>query len=433
MKTIDSATLADSLGHPRLLPLDLRSPDSFNGWRLRGEQRGGHIPGSRNLPFRWTSYLDWPELVESKGLDRGSRVVLYGATDEENAKVGERLLRMGFTDVCVYRDFVSEWCADYKRPLEKLPRYRNLVPPDYLRGPARRTEGSPESVLCHAYYRDRGVYESAHIPGAVALDTELLESPADWNRRCPQELDQALRGLGISQDTRVVLYGECGTAEPDDPFPGSRAGQLAAMRCAFIMLYAGVKDVRVLNGGLGAWREAGYPTTTEATQPSPISEFGLEIPAEPGFAVDMPEAKRILASPGANLVCVRSRREYLGEVSGYNYIDKAGRIPGAVFADCGSDAYHMESYRNPDQTMRSFHEISGMWARSGILPDAHNAFYCGTGWRGSEAFFYAWLMGWNRVSVFDGGWLEWSSDPSSAWETGDPWAAAAETSSRAAT
>jgi hypothetical protein len=26
-------------------------------------------------------------------------------------------------------------------------------------------------------------------------------------------------------------------------------------------------------------------------------------------------------------------------------------------------------------------------------------------------FFYAWLMGWERISVYDGGWYEWSRDP----------------------
>ncbi|WP_305065691.1 rhodanese-like domain-containing protein, partial [Methanococcoides sp.] len=39
-----------------------------------------------------------------------------------------------------------------------------------------------------------------------------------------------------------------------------------------------------------------------------------------------------------------------------------------------------------------------------------NAFYCGTGWRGSEAFFNAWLMGWDNAAVYDGGWLEWSNN-----------------------
>ncbi len=36
------------------------------------------------------------------------------------------------------------------------------------------------------------------------------------------------------------------------------------------------------------------------------------------------------------------------------------------------------------------------------------AFYCGTGWRASETFFYAYLMDWPNVSVYDGGWFEWS-------------------------
>jgi thiosulfate/3-mercaptopyruvate sulfurtransferase len=52
-----------------------------------------------------------------------------------------------------------------------------------------------------------------------------------------------------------------------------------------------------------------------------------------------------------------------------------------------------------------------VWAAAGIHRDLDIAFYCGTGWRASLAFFYAWLMGWERISVFDGGWFEWSSDP----------------------
>jgi molybdopterin synthase sulfurtransferase len=112
-------------------------------------------------------------------------------------------------------------------------------------------------------------------------------------------------------------------------------------------------------------------------------------------------------------------------VSGYNYIEKKGRIPGSVFSNCGSDAYHMENYRNLDHTTREYGEIAEAWRSVGITPEKHNAFYCGTGWRGSEAFFNAWLMGWPRVSVFDGGWHEWSSDESNPIETGEPAAVAA--------
>ncbi|MCG8520893.1 MAG: hypothetical protein MI744_01665, partial [Pseudomonadales bacterium] len=127
-----------------------------------------------------------------------------------------------------------------------------------------------------------------------------------------------------------------------------------------------------------------------------------------------------IAAENAELVSVRSWPEWIGEVSGYNYIEKKGRIPGAVFGNCGTDAYHMENYRNVDHTIKEASEVAKTWAEVGITPDKHCAFYCGTGWRGSEAFFNAWLMGWPRVSVFDGGWFEWSNDSDNPYETGIP-------------
>jgi thiosulfate/3-mercaptopyruvate sulfurtransferase len=53
-------------------------------------------------------------------------------------------------------------------------------------------------------------------------------------------------------------------------------------------------------------------------------------------------------------------------------------------------------------------EIEAMWACNGIRRGQRTVFYCGTGWRASLAFFYAWLMGWDDIAVFDGGWCEWS-------------------------
>ena len=186
--------------------------------------------------------------------------------------------------------------------------------------------------------------------------------------------------------------------QPDnaDDFPGSAAGHIGAIRNAFIMMYAGVKDVRILNGGFQSWKDAGYEITTDDVPKTPVTDFGATIPSKPELAVDIPEAKEMLKSNDAELVSVRSWREFIGEVSGYNYIEKKGRIPGAIFGNC---------------------EI---WREANITPDKHLAFYCGTGWRGSEAFYNAWLMGWPRVSVFDGGWFEWSNDPNNPYETGIP-------------
>ena len=80
----------------------------------------------------------------------------------------------------------------------------------------------------------------------------------------------------------------------------------------------------------------------------------------------------------------------------------------------------MQNYRNLDNTMLCYREIASNWREVGIIPEKRIAFYCGTGWRASEAFFYAYLMGWNRISVYDGGWLEWSIDARNPVETGIP-------------
>lgn len=416
--------LFQRLGSPDLSLIDVRPVEAYNGWPLKGEPRGGHIRGARNLPAGWTKYLDWLDIVESKGFVPSQELVLYGYESNETEAVARNFQKAGFENVLIYQGFLSDWCTHSELPMARLSRYKHLVSASWL-SELFESGKAPEYdndrfVLCHAHYRNPSAYDVGHIPRAIELDTNTLESPETWNRRSPAELQATLETNGITHDTTVILYGRFDFPDNTDPFPGSSAGQLAAMRCAFIMLYAGVKDVRVLNGGLQAWVDAGYEVTLESTRKQPVNEFGVSIPQQPELAVDLPEAKTILKNPQANLVSVRSWPEFIGQVSGYNYIEPKGRIPGAVFGNCGSDAYHMENYRNVDHTTREFGEIQQLWAEVGITADKHNAFYCGTGWRGSEAWFNAWLMGWPRVSVFDGGWFEWSNDETNPIETGEP-------------
>ena len=111
----------------------------------------------------------------------------------------------------------------------------------------------------------------------------------------------------------------------------------------------------------------------------------MSIPQHPDYIVDIAEAKEILADQdGAALVSVRTWREHIGNVSGYNYIGPAGRIAGDVWGNCGTDAYHMQHYRNVDNTMRAYPEIAANWAEAGITADKWVAFYCGTGWRAAR-------------------------------------------------
>ncbi len=424
IKEIQTAELISFIGKPNAHIIDIRPVEAYNGWILQGEQRGGHIKGARSLPIKWITYMDWIEMVRHKDILPENPVIIYSYSTFNTQKVAELFLKAGYADVSVYNRFQEEWSANPSLPMEQLAHFPNLVSAQWIKklifGENPEHFFNEKFVIVHAHYRNRNAYLSGHIPGAIDMDTLALESPETWNRRTPEELKSALEEHGITSETTVVLYGKYMDPNNNDPFPGSAAGDIAAIRCAFIMMYAGVKDVRILNGGFQAWMDAGYFISQEDLKKRKADNFGCEIPVNPELAVDTPQAKYMLASPDSELVCVRSYPEYLGEVSGYNYIEEKGRIPGAIFADCGSDAYHMENYRNFDHTTREYHEIEANWRKNGITPDLHLAFYCGTGWRGSEAWFNAWLMGWPRVSVYDGGWYEWSSDKENPVESGVP-------------
>lgn len=404
--------------------LDVRPIAGYNGWRLRDENRGGHIPKAKSIPLEWTRYMDWVEVLEEKNILTNEPVVVYGYGDESARSMANKLLDLGYEDVRTYNGFLTEWVAK-GLPLDKLKRYRQLVHPEWVKklidGEKPQEYDNDDYLICHSHYGYLEDYEKGHIPGAIALNTNWLESTETWNRRTPEELRERLQNLGIRYDTTVVVYGRFSAPVYDEErFPGKSAGHLGAMRSAAILLYAGIKDVRILNGGITSWELAGHELSSEHVEPEPVSDFGAPIPGRPELMIDTPQAREYLAADDAELVSVRSWPEFIGERSGYHYIEKKGRIPGAVFGYCGSDAYHMENYRNFDHTMREYQEVAEKWKEEGLTPDKKLAFYCGTGWRGSEAFWNAWLMGWSDVSVYDGGWYEWSSDPGNPIEKGEP-------------
>jgi molybdopterin synthase sulfurtransferase len=428
--TITTDELRRQLDDPSLTIVDVRPIAAYNGWRFADASRGGHIPGAVSFPAAWLNSVDAPEIervLRTKRIGPHRSVVIcgHGGADDVTGLAGW-LEATGDQEVRIYDDGWAGWAADETLPVEKLPLYERLVHIGWLRqvlaGEAPEAPPNDRFALFHVNFGVPEEYADGHIPGARYLDTNWLEDPADWNRRSPRELDDALTRLGITSDTTVVVYGRDTEGHANEKWPGRRAGQIAATRAAMILRYAGVEDVRLLDGGYDWWVQAGYPLETVARTPVPVDAFGATIPLRPEVIVDIDEAKQILAdSDGAALVSVRSWKEHIGKVSGYNYIGPAGRIAGDIWGNCGSDAYHMQHYRNVDNTMRAYPEIVANWAEAGITPDKWVAFYCGTGWRASETWFYAYLLGWQRIAVYDGGWFEWSQDPlNNPVEVGEP-------------
>jgi 3-mercaptopyruvate sulfurtransferase SseA len=429
MTTIATPELLARLDDPNLTIVDVRPIAAYNGWRLQGEPRGGHIPGGVSFPSAWLHSVDLEEikrLLLAKRIDAEHEIVVYG-DGLEAAAFTARLQGLGLTRIRVLEAGFAAWALDESLPVERLPKYDKLVHTEWVRGvlAGEEVEAPPAAgkfLLFHVNFGVPEEYAEGHIAGALYLDTNWLEDPNNWNRRTPEAIDAAVRALGITHDTTVVVYGRDTAGGANEKWPGRRAGQIAATRALMILRYAGVDDVRLLDGGYDWWVQAGYPLETTPREPSPVADFGVQIPLRPETIVDIEEAKQILADrQGAALVSVRTWKEHIGAVSGYNYIGPAGRIAGDVWGNCGTDAYHMQHYRNVDNTMRAYPEIVANWTEAGITLDKWVAFYCGTGWRASETWFYAYLQDWPRIAVYDGGWFEWSADPvNNPIEVGEP-------------
>ncbi len=427
-RTISTSELFERLADPDLTIVDVRPLAAYNGWRLNAEPRGGHIPGAVAFPSAWLRSVDEPEierLLHAKGVVPGRSVVVYG-DGLDAAAFAAKLDTLGIEGAQVYDPGWAGWAADERLPIERLANFERLVHIDWLRQviDGERAEAAPvgKFLLFHVNFGVPEEYAEGHIPGALYLDTNWLEDPADWNRRSPSAIEAALRALGITHDATVVVYGRDTEGDANEKWPGRRAGQIAATRALMILRYAGIDDVRLLDGGYDWWVQAGNPLETVIQEPSPVDAVGVRVPLRPEVLVDIDTAKQILADQaGAGLVSVRTWKEHIGAVSGYNYIGPAGRIAGDVWGNCGTDAYHMQHYRNVDNTMRAYPEIKANWEAAGITAEKWVAFYCGTGWRASETWFYAYLQGWPRIAVYDGGWFEWSQDPvNNPIEVGEP-------------
>lgn len=409
---ISTDELKKKINEENVVVVDTRDEASYIGWSLHDEERGGHIEGAVDFPASWLDKVkdeDMKKLLEDKGIHKEKEVVIYDAEGKEKSKLAEKLLSLGYKNVTIYKEGIKAWAKDKELPMDKLAKYEKLVHPQWvnslINGEKPETFKNDKYVVVEVSWGDGKDYKEAHIPGAVHLDTGLIEEEPWWNIVSDEKIETVITSLGVDKDTTVVLYG---------------ADSTAAARAASVMMYAGVEDVRLMNGGFGAWTDAGLETEKGNVEPKAVESFGAKVPVHPEYIINTDEAKEILADENGALVSVRSWAEYIGETSGYTYIEPKGRIAGSVWGHAGSDPYHMEHFRNVDNTMINYHEIEAFWKDWGITPDKKVSYFCGTGWRASETFFYAYLMGWDKISVYDGGWYEWSGDESNPIESGEP-------------
>lgn len=275
-------------------------------------------------------------------------------------------------------------------------------------------EGYEDIVVAEVGYgseKDCASYNEGHVPGAIYVDNcEVEDSTGSeegaYNLLAPEEVEKFMLENGITKDTKLVLYG---------------ADVAGVGRQAYAYLWAGVEDLKILNGGIEAWKNAGYEVEKESNTLQEAKEFGVTVPAHPEYWTSIEEAKdRLENDDNFKLVSIRSQEEWLGETSGYNYIDKAGEPEGAVWGKGANSATDVAMFTNEDGTVKDLKGFQEVWKDCDFTLDNHLAFYCGTGWRATVPFLVLYENGYDNISVYDGGWYEWLMHEDYPVQVGDP-------------
>lgn len=250
---------------------------------------------------------------------------------------------------------------------------------------------------------DSSDYNQGHIPGALYANIGNFEETIYRNLASPEKMEKEMLDLGITKDTVVILY-------------GSDISGVA--RTAYAYIWAGVDNVKILDGGLDAWTQAGYDLETTANAPTPATEFGATVPAHPEFWLSIEDVqKKLEEDENFRLVSIRSNEEFIGETSGYSYIAKAGEPKGAVW---GKGSSQMEEYTHEDGTVITMDELKELWKDLNFTLDNELSFYCGTGWRASVPFLIMYENGYTNMNIYDGGWYRWQMDDDLPVQVGDP-------------
>lgn len=240
-------------------------------------------------------------------------------------------------------------------------------------------------------YKD---YFRGHLPTAHHLNFDTLRGtergvPVQY---LPDDLTKALLvRAGVDKDRTHVIYAT-GDALPNDEV-------LSASMVAYVLEKFGVKDIRIVDGGLPAYKAAGFPVTQEYFGNPPGK---LPAQGDPTLGLTVTDVLKLKSQPGVVLVDARPHNEYVGNDDVWL---RKGHIPGAI-------SFHWARLmaKENTHTFRSFATVKAELAAAGITPDKDIVVYCGTSREGSLLRFYLrHVAKYPRVRLYEGSWKEYAA------------------------
>jgi thiosulfate/3-mercaptopyruvate sulfurtransferase len=267
---------------------------------------------------------------------------------------------------------------------------------------------SPSPVVvcdCSFDLADTGAGErahaAAHVPGAryVHLDRDLSGAKTGGNGRHPlprrEDFADLMARLGVSDATQVVCY--------------DTAGGAMAARLWWLLRWAGHEAVAVLDGGLAAWREAGYPL--EAGQPAAPAPGAFTL-RPPLVATATYEDVRANLDTRARLVVdARAPDRFRGQNETLDAV--GGHIPGAANRFVRDNLQPDERFKPAAQLRAEFEAVLGGTPADRVISQ------CGSGVTACHNLLAMEVAGLTGAALYPGSWSEWSSRPGSPIATGD--------------
>lgn len=407
-KKLSTAEVQVALKNSEVVLVDTRISDAFNGWALDGVKNGGHIEGATDFSAYWLKNNADPKAVEktlkdtlkNKGITPEKEIILYDANEKDSLEIAEFLEKHEIKNISLYN--INQWEKD-NLLLKKFPGYEMIVPAQWVK--ENLNKGYKVFEVAWGPEEMDEDYKNGHIPGAVHIDTDEVESAPLWSINSDAKLLEFAKRNGITKDDKIILYST-------NPMP--------SYRIAAILKYLGVQDVRILNGGLNSWKREGYQLEKKSNPKVAGRGFGTDAPLNKKLIADISEARRVSTAKNGHLVDIRSWEEHIGKITGYSDLDYKGRPAGALWGKAGSDPNQLEEYRNIDNTMRNGNEILKMWKDLGINIENEISFFCGSGWRAAEVLIFSKVLGLDKTSLYSNGWYEWSADKNNPVQTGVP-------------
>ena len=273
-----------------------------------------------------------------------------------------------------------------------------LITPDELR--TLIDTGHPLTLLDVRWRLDRpdgrAEYSQGRVPGAVYVDLEeeLAERgrPAAEGRHplpSSERLQAAARRWGLQEGDVVVVY--------DD------VQNTASARAWWLLRRAGVADVRILDGALQGWTDAGCGLATGESTPEPSA---ITLNDEELQTLDI-EAAAVFPSQGT-LVDARAEERYRGEAEPLD--PRAGHIPGALSIPTSGNVDESGRFLSPEQLRERFLQL-------GVDPEKPVASYCGSGVSAAHEIAALELAGFD-AALYPGSFSQWSNHPERPVATG---------------